>query len=100
MKAETFLKTYALPFQPGCQERKGVAGGSRELGARTKWLRVGTARMRGESFQVSKAAGLFANAQFSFKRAFFPKTTHSEDAEPDNLSMLVYSLHQRIDLVK
>jgi hypothetical protein len=21
LKAETFLKTYALPFQPGCQER-------------------------------------------------------------------------------
>ena len=46
--------------------------------------------------KISKAAGLFANAQFNFKRAFFPKTTHSEDAEPDNLSMLVYSLHQRI----
>jgi hypothetical protein len=29
-------------------------------------------------------------------RTFFPATTHSEDAEPHNLAMLVYSLHQRI----
>jgi hypothetical protein len=69
---------------------------SREIGARSKWLRVATGRKRGEIFQVFEGSGLFASAQFSFKRAFFPKTTHSEDAEPDNLSMLVYSLHQRI----
>ena len=41
-------------------------------------------------------ASLFAGTQFCFKWSPLAKTADTENAEPDDLSMLVDALHQRV----